>query len=198
MNTTYRTPAETLRLLAEELDGLDELTLDRPTLVELGSFFGSAHRLHTRLGHTGGDTLAPVIRLGRALEERLGRVPRGAQDTAEVLGRFAGLVEELDELALDDAMLATLADVLDAHRPLWGGPEPTPVASRIRVTSLARALEWLLGREHLVAPDPVPETPTVDDVRAHPDYWIAGPGRLVAERTMCPHEYYLTDSCPCC
>jgi hypothetical protein len=52
--------------------------------------------------------------------------------------------------------------------------------------------------ERLVAPHPLPEVPTVEDVRAHPDYWIAGPGRLVAERTRCAHDYFLTDSCPCC
>lgn len=193
-----RTPAETLLLLAEELDALDELTLDRPTLVELAGFFASARRLHERLGHVGGDTLAPVVRLGRALEHRLGVAPSTAQGSGEMLGRFAELADGEDALELDDGMFAALADVLDAHRPLWGAAEATPVASRLRVMGLARALEWLLGREHLVAPSPVPEFPTVEDVRTHPDYWIAGPGRLVAERTHCPHDYYLTDSCPCC
>jgi hypothetical protein len=193
------TPPETLRLLAEELDDLDELTLDRPALVELASFFASARRLHDRLGHTGADTLVVVTRLGRALERLLGREHQGDTDD-QALARFVAIIDgpDLDELTLDRAVLAELADTLDAHRNLWSGPERSPVASRLRVTSLGRALEWRLGREHLVAPHPLPEVPTVEDVRAHPDYWIAGPGRLVAERTRCAHDYFLTDSCPCC
>lgn len=40
--------------------------------------------------------------------------------------------------------------------------------------------------------------PTVEDVSAYPWYFIVGPGRVVASRTLCDHNYYLTDSCPCC
>lgn len=40
--------------------------------------------------------------------------------------------------------------------------------------------------------------PTVDDVRRDPGFWISGSGKAIAERTLCPHDYYLTDSCPNC
>ncbi|MBP2323300.1 hypothetical protein JOF56_003685 [Kibdelosporangium banguiense] len=42
------------------------------------------------------------------------------------------------------------------------------------------------------------DAPTVADIKADPKYWISGPGRDVASRTKCPHEYRLTDSCPNC
>ncbi|WP_439377454.1 hypothetical protein [Amycolatopsis lexingtonensis] len=42
------------------------------------------------------------------------------------------------------------------------------------------------------------EIPTVADVLADPAYWIAGPGRAVADRTDCPHGYRLTSTCPPC
>lgn len=41
-------------------------------------------------------------------------------------------------------------------------------------------------------------TPTAEMVRADPEYWLAGPGHERAEATECPHEYFLTDSCPGC
>jgi hypothetical protein len=40
--------------------------------------------------------------------------------------------------------------------------------------------------------------PTYADVKRDPRYWIAGPGRSVAEQTNCSHGYRLTDSCPMC
>jgi hypothetical protein len=40
--------------------------------------------------------------------------------------------------------------------------------------------------------------PTVDDVRRWPEFFIAGPGREVASRTECRHDYLLTSSCPGC
>lgn len=40
--------------------------------------------------------------------------------------------------------------------------------------------------------------PTVDDVRRWPEFFIAGPGREVANRTECPHDYLLTSSCSGC
>ncbi len=39
---------------------------------------------------------------------------------------------------------------------------------------------------------------TKSDTRAYSDYFISGRGRAVASTTMCPHMYYLTDSCPGC
>lgn len=42
------------------------------------------------------------------------------------------------------------------------------------------------------------DRPTVADVRANPEYWIAGRGRELASRTDCGHGYNLTDSCPNC
>lgn len=41
-------------------------------------------------------------------------------------------------------------------------------------------------------------TPTVADVRAWPQYFIAGPGYAIASTTDCGHGYHLTDSCPGC
>lgn len=40
--------------------------------------------------------------------------------------------------------------------------------------------------------------PTKEVVRVHPDYYLAGPGRVIADRVLCEHDYHLTDSCPCC
>ncbi|MDT8915815.1 hypothetical protein [Amycolatopsis sp. PS_44_ISF1] len=45
---------------------------------------------------------------------------------------------------------------------------------------------------------PPVQVPTVADVAAAPEYWISGPGREIASRTLCPHDYALTDSCPGC
>jgi len=41
-----------------------------------------------------------------------------------------------------------------------------------------------------------PLTPA--DVSTWPEYFILGPGREIASKTFCAHEYYLTDSCPNC
>jgi hypothetical protein len=43
-----------------------------------------------------------------------------------------------------------------------------------------------------------PGAPTVADVKADPEYWVAGPGYEAASCTLCPHRYNLTDSCPGC
>lgn len=40
--------------------------------------------------------------------------------------------------------------------------------------------------------------PTKETVKQYPDYYIPGPGRVVADRVLCDHGYHLTDSCPCC
>ena len=40
--------------------------------------------------------------------------------------------------------------------------------------------------------------PTVADVAAYPVYFITGPGREMAENTVCGHGYMLTSSCPGC
>lgn len=40
--------------------------------------------------------------------------------------------------------------------------------------------------------------PTKEVVTAYSDYYIAGPGRVIADRVLCEHNYHLTDSCPCC
>lgn len=42
------------------------------------------------------------------------------------------------------------------------------------------------------------DEPDVDDVRANPRFFVYGPGRRVTAMTRCPHDYYLTDSCPGC
>ncbi|NEW42749.1 hypothetical protein GV794_02080 [Nocardia cyriacigeorgica] len=60
-----------------------------------------------------------------------------------------------------------------------------------------------LYAEHLAIPRPpadvlAMDAPTKSDVRLWPDFFIAGPGRRVASATLCPHAYYLTDSCPGC
>lgn len=60
-----------------------------------------------------------------------------------------------------------------------------------------------LYAEHLTVPVPPAEVlaqdaPTVADVKAWPDFFMAGPGRAVAQATECPHAYHLTDSCPGC
>lgn len=52
-----------------------------------------------------------------------------------------------------------------------------------------------------IAPPPVdvlalPLTAAI--VGAYPRYYIAGPGRQLAEVTDCEHGYRLTSSCPCC
>ncbi|QIS00974.1 hypothetical protein F5X71_00300 [Nocardia brasiliensis] len=66
----------------------------------------------------------------------------------------------------------------------------------------AAQLRELYAR-HLTIPRPPAEvlakdSPTVADVRLWPDFFISGPGRAVASCTHCPHDYYLTDSCPGC
>lgn len=60
-----------------------------------------------------------------------------------------------------------------------------------------------LYARHLAIPRPPAEVlakdaPTLADVKAWPDFFIAGPGRRAASATECPHAYYLTDSCPGC
>lgn len=40
--------------------------------------------------------------------------------------------------------------------------------------------------------------PTRELVSECPEFWIAGSGRLAAQRVRCPHECFLTDSCPGC
>lgn len=42
------------------------------------------------------------------------------------------------------------------------------------------------------------ELPTRASVKAWPEWFISGPGGHVAEAMPCPHQYYLTDSCPGC
>lgn len=39
---------------------------------------------------------------------------------------------------------------------------------------------------------------TAADVKAYPEYFINGPGRLRAQYTLCEHDYGLLDSCPLC
>lgn len=46
--------------------------------------------------------------------------------------------------------------------------------------------------------DVLDRAPTKQDVRDWPDFYISGPGRAVASRTACPHDYRVTDSCPGC
>lgn len=36
------------------------------------------------------------------------------------------------------------------------------------------------------------------DVKAYPEYFINGPGKLRAQYTLCEHNYGLLDSCPLC
>ncbi|MFI6215658.1 hypothetical protein ACIBCD_27010 [Nocardia brasiliensis] len=60
-----------------------------------------------------------------------------------------------------------------------------------------------LYARHLTIPPPpadvlAKDAPSIADVKAWPDFFISGPGRAVASRTHCPHDYYLTDSCPGC
>ncbi|WP_280455464.1 hypothetical protein [Nocardia brasiliensis] len=60
-----------------------------------------------------------------------------------------------------------------------------------------------LYARHLTIPRPpadvlAKDAPTLADLKAWPDFFISGPGRAVASRTHCPHDYYLTDSCPGC
>jgi hypothetical protein len=122
-----------------------------------------------------------------------------ARQPTDTLGRLVIELENLDELTLDRPTLRALADHFEGQRrALDAGRDRPVISARVSTMRTAEAFEWLLGRPHLTRPDPVPEVPTVDDVRAHPAYWISGPGRLVAERTRCPHDYHLTDSCPCC
>jgi hypothetical protein len=40
--------------------------------------------------------------------------------------------------------------------------------------------------------------PTKEVVAKYPEYYIMGPGRVIADRVLCEHDYHLTDSCPCC
>jgi hypothetical protein len=68
--------------------------------------------------------------------------------------------------------------------------------------------DWTIGEvranfeRHKTIPAPPAEVlarPIVkDDIRAYPDYFISGRGRRLASVTLCPHDYYLTDSCPGC
>ncbi len=58
---------------------------------------------------------------------------------------------------------------------------------------------WARHRAILRPPaDVIARTPTKADVAMWPHYYIDGPGNAIASRTMCPHAYYLTDSCPGC
>lgn len=120
------------------------------------------------------------------------------QPPAAQLRDIAADLGELDTLTLDRAALAQLAELLTSHTRLFEEGIRTNIAARTSIMRTAQALEWALGRDHLITPDPLPEVPTLADVTANPTYWISGPGRLVAEQTRCPHNYRLTDSCPGC
>lgn len=56
-----------------------------------------------------------------------------------------------------------------------------------------------LGADATVPPADVLSRPiTRADVAQYPEYYILGAGREIASTTRCPHDYHLTDSCPCC
>lgn len=88
-----------------------------------------------------------------------------------------------------------------------------PLAGRSRVRADCACGTTLVGwdaaqirdqyAKHLTIPRPpddvlAKDALTVADVRRWPDFFITGPGRRVAAATLCPHAYYLTDSCPGC
>lgn len=50
----------------------------------------------------------------------------------------------------------------------------------------------------LVPPEVFQRPLTAADVKAYPEYFINGPGRLRAQHTRCEHNYGLLDSCPLC
>jgi hypothetical protein len=70
-------------------------------------------------------------------------------------------------------------------------------ASRISTAAQAAYQAKLLAS--MTIPDAAAQAhPTHADVKAHPAYFISGPGRDIASSTQCAHGYYLTDSCPGC
>lgn len=65
--------------------------------------------------------------------------------------------------------------------------------------SIAASSDPQHDRLALIPPEQIINAlPTKEVVRVHPNYYIAGPGRVIADRVLCEHDYHLTDSCPCC
>lgn len=50
----------------------------------------------------------------------------------------------------------------------------------------------------IVPPEVFQRPLTAADVKAYPEYFVNGPGRLRAQHTLCEHNYGLLDSCPNC
>jgi hypothetical protein len=68
-----------------------------------------------------------------------------------------------------------------------------------RVSAAAQATYQARLMASMTIPDAAAQAhPAPADVKAHPVYFIAGPGQDIASRTQCAHGYYLTDSCPGC
>jgi hypothetical protein len=63
---------------------------------------------------------------------------------------------------------------------------------------LGRNLDDLVARAPVPPQDVLARRVTAADVRAYPVYFIHGPGRNIAQNTLCAHGYTLVDSFPGC
>ncbi|MBB5155912.1 hypothetical protein [Saccharopolyspora phatthalungensis] len=67
-----------------------------------------------------------------------------------------------------------------------------------QTSRLGRYLDGLVARAPAPPQDVLARPITAADVAAYPVYFIHGPGRDIAQNTLCAHDYTLVDSCPGC
>ena len=113
---------------------------------------------------------------------------------ADRIGHDGRLPEDTDSTDLVNAVLArsTPAGVYLTQGARWLLPEDHPV----RRVMYRPGWDW--GRD--AYPSLQAWAPTPQNLRTCPVYWINGPGRDLAARTLCGHEggYRLTNSCLAC
>lgn len=93
--------------------------------------------------------------------------------------------------AARDAILAT------GYTPTPGYNGWTDPAAKAFRAAL-RAADYAIAATLAPSADVLAKAPTAATVKAYPDYYIVGPGRKIADATLCSHGYRLTDSCPGC
>lgn len=95
-----------------------------------------------------------------------------------------------DATAARDAILAA------GYTPTTNNPWTDPAAKAFRAA--VRDANYAIAATLAPPANILAKTPTAATVKAYPDYYIVGPGRKVADATLCSHGYRLTDSCPGC
>ena len=67
-----------------------------------------------------------------------------------------------------------------------------------RPSRLGAYFQKVVAQSPVQPPDMLTRPITTADVKAYPEYFILGPGRDIAQNTLCAHAYTLVDSCPNC